>query len=289
MLLFFGLNFLKGKSLLSNSTSYFAHFTDVSGLSASNAIYAGGYQVGTVKGISYDFQSGSGVMVELALDRALQIPKGTEAEIVSDMMGNVKLNLLLAHDTEDRLTAGDTIEGHTNDGIMAAAAKLVPAIEQMLPKIDSILVSVNQLMANPALTKSLHHMETISSNLTTTTASLNQLMAQVNGQMPGLLDKANTTLDNASATLASTAQITDKLAAVDVAATMAKVDATMANVQSITDKLNSNEGSIGLLINDPAMYRNINAALVSTDSLIIDLKAHPKRYVHFSLFGKKDK
>ncbi len=289
VLLFFGLNFLKGKSLFSNNNSYFAHFDNVSGLSASNAIFAGGYQVGTVKGISYDFEHGSGVMVELSIDKALNIPEGSEAEIVSDMMGNVKLNLLLAPAGGKLVAVGDTLQGHVNDGIMGVAAKLVPTIEQMLPKVDSILASVNALMADPALAQTLHNAEKISGNLTTTTADLNRLMAQVNGQLPALMGKVGTTLDKATSTLDNTSKITANLATVDVAQTMAKVDATLANVQSITDKLNSKEGSIGLLMNDPAMYNNINAALVSTDSLIIDLKAHPKRYVHFSLFGKKDK
>ncbi len=289
VLLFFGLNFLKGKSLLSNNTSYLALFDDVSGLSASNAIYANGYQVGTVKSIHYDFKGGSGVMVELSIDNALVIPQGSGAEIVSDMMGNAKLNLLLAQNGGQPLAAGDTILGHADEGIMGAAAKLVPTIEQMLPKLDSILANLNALTADPALAASLHNVETITNNLTTTTNELNRMMAGVNGQLPGMMDKMNTTLDHASTTLDNTQILTAKLAEVDVAATMAKVDATLANVQSVTDKLNSREGSVGLFLNDPGMYNNLNATLVSTDSLITDLKAHPKRYVHFSLFGKKDK
>ncbi len=289
VLLFFGLNFLKGKSLLSNNTSYLALFDDVSGLSASNAIYANGYQVGTVKSINYDFKGGSGVMVELSVDNALVIPQGSRAEIVSDMMGNAKLNLLLSRDGGQPLAAGDTIRGHADEGIMGAAAKLVPTIEQMLPKIDSILISLNALMADPALAASLHNVEAITGNLTTTTNELNRLMAGVNGQLPGMMSKMDTTLDHASATLDNTQILTAKLAELDVTATMAKVDATLANVQSVTDKLNSKNNSVGLLLNDPGIYNNLNATLISTDSLIIDLKAHPKRYVHFSLFGKKDK
>ncbi len=287
VLLFFGLNFLKGMSLFSNDSSYFIKFRDISGLSASNPIYADGYQVGVVKGIDYDYEGNGEVVVRFDVDNNLRIPRGSSAEIVSDLMGNVKMNLLLANNPRDRVEPGDTLVGAINGGLMGSIGALMPTVQQMLPKLDSILASVNALLADPALARSLHNVETISGNLTTTTRSLNTLMAGLNARMPGLMNKADAALAKAGTTLDNTSRLTENLAAVDVQGTMAKVDQTLANVQSITDRLNNGEGTLGLLMNDPALYNNLNATMQSADSLLVNLKAHPSRYVHFSLFGRK--
>lgn len=289
ILLFFGLNFLKGMSLFSNDDTYYIKFKDISGLSASNPIYADGYQVGVVKGINYDYANNGDIVVRFSVDNGLRIPEGSTAEIVGDLMGNVKMNLLLANNPRQRVMPGDTLTGSINNGVMGTVAALVPTIEKMLPKMDSILASVNALLADPALAQSLHNVRDITQNLTTTTRDLNTLMTTVNGRMPGLLNKADAALGKAGTTLDNTSRLTANLAEVDVAGTMEQVNRTLANVQQITDKLNSKDGSLGLLMNDPSLYNSLNATVQSADSLLTNLKAHPKRYVHFSLFGKKEK
>jgi phospholipid/cholesterol/gamma-HCH transport system substrate-binding protein len=289
VILFFGMHFLKGMPVFANDNVYYATFDDINGLSASNPIYADGYQVGNVKSINYSYQKRGKVVVAFQVDNDLRIPKGSTAEIVSDLMGNIKMNILMANNPRERVEPGDTIVGGLNAGIMGSVQSLVPAIQQMLPKVDSILTSVNTLLADPSIARSLHNVETISQNLTTTTAGLNALVAQVNGRMPGLMGKADYALTKAGTTLDNTSKLTANLATVDIAGTMAKVDQTIANVQSVTDKLNGKDGTVGLLMNDPGLYNNMNSTMRSADSLLQDLKSHPKRYVHFSLFGKKDK
>ena len=152
----------------------------------------------------------------------------------------------------------------------------------MLPKLDSILFNVNTLLSDPALAHSLHNVEGITSNLTTSTKELNTLMASLNRNIPTMMGKANTTLDN-------TNKLTANLDKVDVSATMAKVDNAIENVQMLTQSLNSKEGSMGLLIRDPSLYNNLNSTMRSADSLLVDLRKSPKRYVHFSIFGNKNK
>jgi phospholipid/cholesterol/gamma-HCH transport system substrate-binding protein len=289
VLLFFGMNFLKGKTLFGSNMSYYIRFDNINGLSSSSPVYAQGYKVGVVKGITYDYTRNQGAIVELDLDKNLRLPLGTTAEIESDLMGNVKMNLVINTQSHDFYQPGDTLAGAVDTGMMGTVSQLVPVVQQMLSKLDSILTNVNLLLSDPAIAQSLHNVRTISANLTTTTAGLNTLVAGLNSRMPGMMGKADDALAKANTTLDNTSRLTSKLADVDIASTMSKVDQTLANVQNITTKLNSNQGSLGLLMNDDRLYHNLNATMGSADSLLTDLKAHPKRYVHFSIFGKKDK
>ncbi len=282
VLLFFGMNFLKGMTLFSSGNSYYITFKDISGLSSSSPIFANGYRVGVVKDVSFDYENNGDVVVEFMVDDDLQIPRGSTAEIVSDLMGNVKMNLLLADNPRDFVAMGDTIMGVINSGMLGKAKDMIPVIEKMLPKLDSILANINMLLSDPNICRTLGNVQKTTENLTVTTQQLNALMANVNKDVPGLMGKASGLLDNAN-------NLTANLAAVDVASTVAKVDQTLANVQQLTSKLNNNKGTLGLLMNDETLYNNLTNTVLSADSLLNNLREHPKRYVHFSLFGKKDK
>ena len=282
VILFFGMNFLKGLNLFSSSNKYLISFKDISGLAASSPIYADGYKVGVVKNIIYDYNNTGGTVVEAEIDNRLRIPKGSSAEIVSDMLGNVKVNLLLATNPRERVNPGETIQGGINDGALGKMKDMIPTVMQILPKVDSIVTSVNILLANPAIAQSLQNVEAVTGNLTVTTRRLNNLLATLEGSVPGMMTRTDSLLHNAN-TLAK------NLNQIDVAGTVARVDETLANVEKFTEQLNNNQGTLGLLMRDPALYNNLNSTMRSADSLLIDLKAHPKRYVHFSLFGRKDK
>lgn len=282
VVLFFGMNFLKGLNIFSSEDNYYVQFSDITGLSSSSPVYADGFKVGVVKDIIYDYTHTEGSKVLIGVDKQLRIPQGSSAEIVSDMLGNVKVNLLLANNPREKVAPGGLIKGMINDGAMGKLQDMVPAVEKMLPKLDSIMTSLNAILADPAIRQSLHNVQAITDNLTTSTAQLNTLMAGLNKNVPGMMAKANNVLDN-------TETLTANLAAVDVASTMRQVDQTIANVQQLTAKLNSKEGSLGLLLNDTQLYDNLNSTMRNADSLVIDLRQHPKRYVHFSVFGRKDK
>lgn len=291
-LLFFGMQFLKGKDLFSDDVRYQISFTDISGLTSTSPIYANGYKVGTVKKINYDYNRPGDIDVEVGIDKGLRIPEGTQAQITSDLLGNVQVTLLLGDMRGKKLEEGGRIMGYINDGAMGEVKNMIPAVKQMLPKLDSIMASLNTLLADPAIAASLHNVRQITADLTTTTRQLNALMAQTNGQLPGIMTKASDVLTHADGAVTSANtmmnSLNSKVGAVDVAATMAKVDQTLANMQQLTDRMNSNEGSLGLLMNDRTLYTNISNAAESVDSLFSNLKAHPKRYVHFSVFGKKE-
>lgn len=281
--LFAGMNFLKGIIVFSDDNTYKVTMDNLAGLSVSSPVYADGYKVGVVRNIDYNYDGeGDGTMIYIDVDKDMRIPVGTTAEVESDLMGNVKLNLLLANNPRQRLEPGGIIKGALATGALDELKAMVPTIKAIVPKLDSILTSVNTLLADPAIAAILHNAEASTANLKTTTASLNKLMAQLDGKVPALLDKADHTLAN-------TETLTSNLAQLDVQGTMASVNATLQNCKELTDKLNSTEGTIGKFLNDASVYNNLNATMRDADSLMIDLKAHPSRYVHFSVFGKKSK
>lgn len=282
VVLFIGMQFLKGKSLFSSRDVYFVRFDDVSGLSASSPIYANGYRVGVVQHIDYDYAHPDRIIAAVDLDPELQLPEGTRAEIVSDFLGNVKLELRFGDMGGCMLAHGDTINGSMQAGLMSKAGEMIPQVEQMLPKLDSILASLQTLVADPALSGTMHNAEALTAKLNTTAQQLNQLTAQLNRQMPLMVDKAGAVLTNAET-------LTGNLSQLDLDATMKKVDATLENVKQLTATLNSNQGTVGKLLNDANLYNHVNATMRDLDSLLVDFKQHPRRYINVSVFGKKDK
>ena len=282
VVLYLGLQFLKGLTMFSSDNKYYVRFDNISGLTASSPIYANGFKVGVVESIAYDFNSQNHIVAVVGLNKEMRLPKESRAEIVSDLLGNIKLELVLGPNPTDLVAPGDTIIGGVHAGVMSMASGVVPQIQAMLPKLDSILTSVNMLLADPALKNSLHHIDDITGNLTKTTNELNMLTSSLNQQMPSMLKNADGMLANAN-------EFTHQLNELDLAATMAKVNNTLQNVEQMTAKLNSNEGTLGLLMRDPELYKNLNSTMMHADSLVIDLKQNPKRYVHFSVFGRKSK
>ena len=265
VILFFGMNFLKGLTLFSNDTGYKVMFKDITGLSSSTPIYANGFAVGVVTGIQYNYDQKGDIVVTIDLDKNMRVPQGSTAP-----------------NSGQFLSPGDVIQGNVSKGALAQVADMVPSIERLLPKLDSILANVNAILANPAINQSLDNVQGLTANLRTTSQQLNGLVAGLNRSVPAMVGKANKVLDN-------TNTLTTNLAALDLDGTMQQVNRTLANVEEMTQKLNSNEGSLGLLMRDPTLYNNLNATLMSADSLLVNVRQHPKRYVHFSLFGRKDK
>ena len=278
-LFIFGLNYLRGISMLKSSRSYYVNFTNINGLPTSSPVFANGYKIGLVRDIQYNYKELGSVTVEVELDEEMRIPKGSKGELVTEMLGTVKMNLILNLESQSYLQPGDTLDGFANNGLMGVAETMVPKVEQLLPKMDSILSSLNRLLADPALTQTLHNAEQITANLNVTTHELNKLMKNelptITGNLTSISENINT--------------ITTNLKEVDYASTMKRIDSTLANIQTLTNKLNSKDNTIGLLFNDPTLYQNLSATTANASSLLEDLKAHPKRYVHFSIFGKKDK
>lgn len=280
VILYVGLQFLKGTSLFSNQYTYYVRFDNVNGLSTSSPVYGRGIKIGIVESINYSYDRPEEIIVAIGVDKEALIPRGTSAEISSDLLGNVKLELQYGPDFSKALAVGDTISGSIQQGLMSKAADMVPQIEQMLPKLDSILMNINTLVADPALAGTLHNAEQLTASLTSTSNQIRQLTASLGKDVPGMMEKANGVLDN-------TEKLTRQLSEVDVQQLVNRVNETLANVQQLSATLNSDKGTIGQLMHNPELYSNLTQTMDALDDLLRDFKEHPRRYINVSVFGKK--
>lgn len=288
ILLFVGINFLKGINIFESSNSYYVKFKDIKGLAVSNAVYANGYPVGIVRDINYNYSDNDGVVVRIELDQDMTVPKGTTAELEVALMGGVTMNLLLGANPTAVVAPFDTISGGLHQGAMEQASAMLPQVHQMLPKIDSILTNLNRLTATAELQQTIVNAAEITEHLKHTTARLDGLMAK---DVPLMMAHLNRTAGNA-------ATLSGNLAKVDVDGTMQNVNGALQDVRHMTgqltnvmsdmqQKLNSKNNNLGAFLHDRALYDRLNQAVLNADSLLYDVRKAPKRYVHFSIFGRK--
>lgn len=276
--LFLGINFLKGVNLFNTSNTYYIKFNNAKGLSKSSTVYADGYNVGIVSNIIYDFDHPGQVIVEINTDRGLRIPKGSTAALDEAMLGGCTLNMLLATNLTEAYQPGDTIPGTEANGLMAKAADMMPQLEQVVAKVDTLVATLNTLVSNPNLPLILQNAELITENLNQSTKQLNTLLGKDIPQLTNTFNKAGENV----------VTLTDNLNQINLQATLDSVNMTIGSVHQMMEQMQSTEGTLGLLMKDPGLYNNLNHTVQSADSLVTDLKAHPKRYVHFSVFGKKE-
>ena len=288
VLVYLLINFMKGINVFKSSNTYYVRFDNIAGLAVSNAVYANGYPVGIVRGIQYDYGNHERVVVAIELDKEMHVPRGTKAELVTSLMGGVTMSLMLGPNPTDNLAQGDTISGGLHEGAVEKVEALMPTIMDMLPKLDSIVTNVARLSADPALAQTLRNTAEITNNLRRTSVKLD---AMVGRDLPQMIQNLNKTSRNVE-------RLSNNLAAINLQETMNEVNASLAEVKQfsaninamtndLNSKLNSRDNTFGLLLNDRKLYDNLNRTVSSADSLLINVKAHPKRYVHFSIFGKK--
>jgi len=277
--LYLGINFLKGVNLFKSNEVYYITFSNTKGLAKSSAVYADGYKVGIVSDISYDYNHPGEVVVEISAEKGLRIPKGSSAQLDEAILGGCTLNMLLATNLTEAYHPGDTIKGNDVSGLMAKVGGMVPQLEQVVAKVDTLVATLNLLLSNPNLPLIIQNAELVTENLNKSTEQLNILLRNDIPKMTGTFTQAGENV----------AQLTDKMNQLDLQATLDSVNVTISSVHAMMEQIQNPNGTLGKLMSDPSVYDNLNHTVQSADSLVTDLKAHPKRYVHFSVFGRKDK
>lgn len=275
-LIYLLINFFKGVNVFNEGDRYYARFNDIGEIVKSSPVYINGYKVGNVSGITYDFSKTNCVYVEMSLDNRLHIPQGSYAMIVNKTLGSSTINLIMGN-SENIINKGDTLSGTLNAGAMHAAGKMIPRINDLLPKVDTMLVSLNNILSNPAINNSINNIELLTAQLNRTTAQLNAILSE---EIPQAAEKLIAIEDNML-------QISEQLSDVDYKKIMGDLEASLSNMKSITAALESGEGTAGMLLKDSTLYNRLNETCEAATTLLQDLRENPKKYVHFSVFGRK--
>ena len=287
LVLVFGINFLKGVNLFKAANYYYASYTNVAGLNLSAPVTINGYKVGLVRDIQYAYDNPGHIKVELSLDKELHLTRGTKAMLVTDMLGTASIELVMGRDPQ-MLEVGSELIGQTSSGLMDNVSQdLLPGITAMIPKIDSLLVALTEVASNPAIGTSLDHLNATLVNLESASGQLNGLMRS----MPGIVSDAGVTMGNVKSMSSNLNVISNDLTSVSNTLKGMPLDATMNNVleasrslNEVLANLNNPNSSMGLLLNDRQLYQNLSNASASLDSLLIDVKKNPKRYISLKLF-----
>ena len=293
-LLFIGFNFLKGRDLFAPSKKIYAVFTDLGSLEKSNEVKINGLPVGTVYQKQEKDKNVSAIVVTINLTRDINIPKNSVAYIASSLVGSSFIVIERGNES-NMMQDGDTIETRMESGLLGdVKAQLDPAISSVRGILDSLkktLGSVNDVL-NTSTRQNLR--ETISNLNLVSTALSNYL--QENGpidqsleSLSGLTKRLNKSADAINQTADNASKFTSTLASLPLKSTIDTLAIVIENLRGITTSLQKGEGTAGALLKDRQLYSQLEQTLLSTEILLDDLRTHPKRYVSFSVFGKKDK
>lgn len=281
-LLIFGLNFLKGVNIFSPTNGYHGVFYDLHGLEEQAAVYIRGHKVGQVDKIHYDFTRDSAFVIDISIAKDIAVPEGTQLALISDgMLGGMAVELQfpsfgtegasLSEAEHSIITHGSYLPTTYVPGLVESLqGELLAHVDEAIQGIDSLVAELRGQVDGDHIKRTLNNVDRISGNLTSVSTDLKHMM---NNQVPRIVNNADTAIANLNTVVAD-------IKAADLKATVARVDTAVENVNAlVTD------------VRKPIkpLMQHIDATVISADSLLVDLKAHPKRYVHFSLFGKKEK
>ena len=276
--IYFLINFFKSIDIFDDTDKYRIEFTNIGELTNSAPVYLNGCKVGNVSSIEHNFNVSDKVYLTVSIDKGLRLPEGSYAQIHNKLMGGSTICLVLGNGN-GTIEPGSTMQGVLEAGAMGEVSNMVPQIEAMLPKVDSMLSSLNGILSNPAINNTLNNLETLTAQLNTTSKGLDNL---VNNDIPQALDKVIELEDDLL-------KVSSQLSEVDYKNMIATLETSLNNIQEITTALNQGNGTVGMLLNDTTLYGKLNATCEAANALLEDLKENPKRYVHFSVFGNKEK
>lgn len=275
VLLYTGINYLKGVNLFKPVNHYYVTLSNVKDLTISSPVYVDGFKVGLVHRIIYDYTTVNAITIEISLDKGMKINKGSYVTLEKTLLSGGELHLHLNKYVEEYLTSGSTLEGRIPDDIMSVVQEhIIPQIADLIPVLDSIFKGLETLVNHPALSQSLNSIEQTTASLEKSSRQLEQLLGK---DMPVVAE-------NLKVTTANFVGFSEELNTLDINNTVSTLNMTFESLKLTTAKLNSTDNSLGLLLNDSLLYRNLDKTVNNASELLIDLKQNPKRYVRFSLF-----
>lgn len=283
-----GFNFLNGTSLFKSEKNLYAIYDQVEGLQSGTTVTVNGLSVGKVSSIDF-LPNSNRILVKFTVRNDLNFSKNSIAEIYeAGLIGGKSIAIIPVLDGERMLVSGDTLVSRTKPGLTdvvgSEIAPLQKKLEQILINADTLVKSLNTVLddkAQQGLNEALSDVSVTISNLNSITNSLSKILVSQESNI-------NQTINNFSEASANINQISDSLSKTDLNALVSEIENTATTLNSILKSIESGEGTFGKLMKDEGLYNNLEASTKEVELLIRDLKEHPKRYVHFSLFGKKE-
>jgi len=294
-LLILGFNFLKGQTLFEHKKQFFAVFANVNGLAKSNPVKINGFQIGKVGDLKERDKSLSAIIVPISLNKEVDIPNNSVAFVDKDLLGTTSLVIRMGNGNQ-YLKDGDTLASADNPGLLDnVQAQIAPAVGKLNSAIQSLEVLINNV--NSVLDPNTkNNLQSVIANSAAATASLRNLLSTQTGALAQSLNNMQAFTDNLNKNNAGINQTvenlktaTGKLAQADIDQAIKNLENATKNLNDFTAKVNSKEGSLGMMLNDKSLYNNIENTVRSLNILLDDLRVNPKRYVSFSLIGRKNK
>lgn len=283
-----GFNFLRGSNLLSSDRTYYAIYPKVDGLNVGAPVILNGIKVGQVKNLELQPENNNAIRASLELDKGIQLGDSTKAGLSGSLLGSKTITLLLGADSK-KFNGGETLKTTTavsiTDIVQARATVLLDTVNSTLSHINGFLNKDAQSNIQGTLVGARQSTEALQNLIAANQANINQITRNL-AQMSAALNKSTVKLDRIATNFT---QLSDSLKTAPVGPALRNLNATLVEAQTslkgVSTALNDKTGSLGKLINDTLLYNNLNATAASSNALISDMKANPKRYVHFSVFG----
>jgi len=288
-----GYSFLKGNDVFSRENEFYAIYPRVDGLTVSKPVLVNGYQIGRVSDLT--LQADGRILVQFKVNPEYGIPKNTIAKLEStDLLGGKAIIFELGN-ASDMAADGDTLNANVKRDLMDQVEPVQKKAEQIIARMDSVLTSVNSTLSPEFQRNFDRSFASIARTLETlekTTQTVDGLVTNQSSKISGIitnLESISTNFKNNNSTITKIVnnfdKISDDVAKANFAQTITEANKAVADLQVVINKVNSGNGTLGQLINDERMYNNLNNAAANLDKLMVDLKANPKRYVSFSVFG----
>jgi len=284
----FSYNYLKGINLFEKTRTFKIVYTKVDGLSPSNPVTLNGYKIGKVQKINFNPNNTKELIVDVIIENDVNFSKTSKAELYeTGLIGGKAIAIIPDYDNNAIAKSGDYLIGVVKPGLTDLVNQIMPQIqlqlEAVMKKAEIVLSNVNSLFdekTKESLKSSIDEFGSLTNSLSETSANINDF---IKDNSPNL----TTTIDNLNETSLTIKDISNSMSEVDLNLILTNLDSTISNLNKITNKLNQGEGTVGKLLYDDRLFKNLDDATKNLEELIEDIKLNPKRYVHFSIFGKK--
>lgn len=280
IILIFGIDYLKGINLFSPANFYYASYDNVAGLEISSPVTVDGYKVGQVRDIEFDYEHPGKIKVLLALNKNLHIPVDSKASMGSTLMSGNFISITLGKSSE-MLQIGSEISSYEQADLMTSLNEnVMPTVNQILPRIDSLLMNLNKLVGDPALLASIQRLDGITENVMDATVGLNGVL---NKDVPVVMRNVKSISHGLDTVTANLGILSAQLKALPLHTTVDNVNSLTNNLNKFSAQLNDPNSTLGQLMQDPELYNKLNRVAADVDSLIVDIKKNPKRYISIKL------